>query len=55
LNSAQAYLKFNKFGEVIDNCNKVLKEEAGNLKALYRRGLAHSKMQEFDKAKEDFK
>ena len=27
LNVSQAYLKLNKFSEVIDNCGKVLKEE----------------------------
>ena len=32
-------------------CGKVLKEEDDCLKAFYRRGLAYSKAQEFDKAK----
>ncbi len=51
LNISQAYLKINKNSDVIDNCTKVLKEEEGNLKALYRRGLAYIKIQEFEKAK----
>lgn len=55
LNISQAYLKLNKNADVIDNCTKVLKEEADNLKALYRRGVAYSKNQDFDKAQNDFK
>lgn len=51
LNISQAYLKLGKYAEVIDNCTKVLKEEADNHKALYRRGIAFSKSQDFDKAK----
>ena len=51
LNLSQAYLKLGKYSEVIDNCGKVLKEEDDCLKAFYRRGLAYSKAQEFDKAK----
>lgn len=50
LNISQAYLKVNKYADVIDNCTKVLKEESTNLKALYRRGLAYSKSQDFAKA-----
>lgn len=50
LNISQAYLKASKYADVIDNCNKVLKEESGNIKALYRRGVAFSKSQEFAKA-----
>jgi peptidylprolyl isomerase len=50
LNSAQAYLKLNRNSDVIDNCSKVLKEEGDCLKALYRRGLAYSKLQDFEKA-----
>jgi tetratricopeptide (TPR) repeat protein len=51
LNISQAYLKLNKHVDAIDNCTKVLKEENDNLKALYRRGVAYTKLQEFDKAK----
>lgn len=51
LNISQAYLKLGKYAEVIDNCTKVLKEEDDNHKALYRRGIAFSKSQDFDKAK----
>ena len=51
LNISQAYLKLNKYGDVIDHCTKVLKEESDCLKALYRRGLAYTKNQDFDRAK----
>lgn len=50
LNLAQAYLKLNKNTDVIDNCSKVLKDEPGNVKALYRRGVAYTKNQDFDRA-----
>jgi len=50
LNISQAYLKLSKFTEVIDNCTNVIKDEGDNVKALYRRGLAYSKSQDFDKA-----
>lgn len=51
LNISQAYIKLNKYSEVIDNCSKVLKEEDDCVKALFRRGVAYSRLQEFDKAK----
>ena len=51
LNISQGYLKLNKNSEVIDNCTKVLKEEDDNLKALYRRGVAYGKAQDFEQAK----
>lgn len=51
LNVSQAYLKLNKYGEVIDHCTKVLKQENDCIKALYRRGLAYTKHQDFDRAK----
>ena len=54
LNISQAYLKLNKYGDVIDHCTKVLKEENDCLKALYRRGLAYTKSQDFDRAKVPF-
>lgn len=55
LNISQAYLKLNKSSDVIDNCTKVLKEEEDNQKALYRRGLAYTKNQDFERAKNDFR
>ena len=51
LNISQAYLKLAKYSDVIENCSKVLKEEDDCLKALYRRGTAYCKIQEFDLAK----
>ena len=50
LNIAQAYLKLNKNSDVVDQCTKVLKDEPNNLKALYRRGVAYGKSQDFDRA-----
>ena len=54
LNISQAYLKLNMYSDVIDNCSKVLKEEDDCVKALFRRGVAYSRLQEFDKAKVHF-
>jgi peptidylprolyl isomerase len=51
LNISQAYLKINKYADAVTNCSSVLKDEEDCLKALYRRGLAYAKLQEFDKAK----
>lgn len=50
LNIAQAYIKLNKNYDAIDNCNKVLKDDPSNMKALYRRGVALRKNEDFDKA-----
>lgn len=50
LNLAQAYLKLNKSTDVVDQCTKVIKDEPNNLKALYRRGVAYGKSQDFDRA-----
>jgi len=55
LNIAQAYLKFNKNKEAAEAAGKVLKDDPTNLKALYRRGLAYSKSQDFDRAQTDLK
>lgn len=54
LNIAQAYLKLNRNGEAVEAAGNVLKEEPGNLKALYRRGVAYSKNQDFDRAQVPF-
>ncbi len=40
----------NKNSDAIDNCSKVLKDEPSNMKALYRRGVALRKNEDFDKA-----
>ena len=50
LNISQALLKLNKYSEVIDQSSKVLKDEPQNPKALYRRGVAYSRSQDFDRA-----
>lgn len=50
LNIAQAYLKLNKNKEASEAAGKVLKDDPSNLKALYRRGVAFSKSQDFDRA-----
>jgi len=36
------------------NCHKALDIDSSNIKALFRKGQAHSRMNEFEKAKSDF-
>ena len=40
-NTAFAYLKLANYTEVFKYCDKVLQHDPTNLKALYRRALAH--------------
>jgi len=49
-NFAQACLKAGDYFECVDNCNKVLKDDPENQKALYRKGMGNWKMNEFDNA-----
>jgi len=55
LNMALAHLKLNKHQKALDECNQVLKLDPENLKGIYRRGLAHFHLRDFDRAEEDFK
>jgi tetratricopeptide (TPR) repeat protein len=50
LNLSQALLKLNRHAEVVDQASKVLKDDPQNLKALYRRGVAYSRSQDYDRA-----
>ena len=55
LNAAQCLLKLSDWPEVAAKCTKVLGiaglADAARLKALYRRGLAHIKMADFEEAR----
>ena len=53
LNLAACQLKFKQDDYAAQNCSKVLQTEPENIKALYRRGLALTNMNDFDKAKQD--
>ncbi|XP_046398327.1 RNA polymerase II-associated protein 3 isoform X2 [Ischnura elegans] len=53
-NRAIANLKLKKYGEVILDCNEVLKRDAKNVKALFRRGNAHESKGFYNEAIRDF-
>lgn len=54
LNLAQVCLKQEKYDCVKEYCDKALRLDKKNIKALYRRGLANYHMKHFDKSKQDF-
>eukprot|EP00747_Dinoflagellata_sp_TGD_P219735 gnl/TRDRNA2_/TRDRNA2_91801_c0_seq1.p1 gnl/TRDRNA2_/TRDRNA2_91801_c0~~gnl/TRDRNA2_/TRDRNA2_91801_c0_seq1.p1 ORF type:complete len:632 (-),score=148.24 gnl/TRDRNA2_/TRDRNA2_91801_c0_seq1:193-2088(-) len=53
LNKAACQLKLKSFREAVDACNAVLKEEPGNIKALYRRATAYFNLNDNDLARQD--
>ncbi|GIY82410.1 peptidyl-prolyl cis-trans isomerase FKBP4 [Caerostris extrusa] len=54
LNLAACFLKLEKFGDVLESCDKALAIEPNNSKAFFRRGKAYLALQECEKAKENF-
>jgi len=54
LNLAQVYLKTEKNEEALSFCSKALAIDDQNIKGLFRRGVAYSKIGDLDKAKLDF-
>ncbi len=54
LNLAACHLKFEQNNHVVSNCTKVLELDPDNLKAIYRRGVALTRMNHLEKAKEEF-
>jgi len=55
LNTAQCYLKTQRPAKAKAACDKVIKLDSANIKALYRRGTALLDMSEFDLAKADLR
>ena len=51
MNISQAYINNKEYVKAIQNCNKVLSEDEGNMKSLYRRGVAYSRNQEYENGK----
>jgi Tfp pilus assembly protein PilF len=51
MNLSQAYLSGKQYAKAIESCTKVLKDDADNIKTLYRRGVAYTNNQDFDLAK----
>lgn len=54
LNVAACYQKLGDHVKAIESCNKVLDERPQHVKALYRRGMSHMAVADFDEAKSDF-
>lgn len=54
-NTAQCALSTGKYADCVANCNKVLAEDPGNAKALFRRGKAQGLLQEWDEGIKDLK
>eukprot|EP01018_Ginkgo_biloba_P033395 Gb_29099 [translate_table: standard] len=54
LNVAACYQKIGECKKSIESCNKVLGENPGHVKALYRRGIAYMENGDFDEARKDF-
>jgi len=55
LNQAACYLRLEDFVEAKKSCDAVLKDEASNVKALYRRALAEHKLKDFPESIRDCK
>ncbi|KAI5078705.1 hypothetical protein GOP47_0006376 [Adiantum capillus-veneris] len=54
LNVAACYQKLGDHVKAIESCNKVLEESPNHVKALYRRGMSHMAVADFDDARADF-
>jgi len=52
-NTSMCYVKLNDFPKAVASATLVLDSDASNVKALYRRGCAFSKLKAFDDAKKD--
>lgn len=53
LNRAMAQIRLNNFSAAEDDCSRVLSIENGNVKALFRRGLARHKLGKLSESLED--
>ena len=53
LNLAACDLKREKFEDAISHCSKALQQEPGNVKGLFRRGQAYTKMHQYVNARQD--
>lgn len=54
VNISAVQLKSKNYNSVIDNCGRALALEPSNVKAFYRRGLAHASLGNSSSAKADF-
>lgn len=54
-NAAQAYINSGDYAAAVEQCTELLKDDASNVKALFRRGKAYNAQEEWDLAKADLK
>ena len=54
-NRALAQFNLKHYQQTVDDCNKVLKVDGTNLKAIYRRGMAKMELGQLDDAINDMK
>ncbi|XP_065562455.1 AH receptor-interacting protein-like [Artemia franciscana] len=54
MNYAQCKIQMKQYYEAIEQLDKVLKRDPGNVKALFRRGQCHSQVWDIERAKKDF-
>jgi len=52
-NMAAVYAKLNKWDDCKDKCTRVLKHDESNTKALFRRGMAHRKLNLYELSRAD--
>merc|ERR1712113_1209047 len=52
-NMAAVYAKMNKWDDCKEKCSRVLKVDDKNTKALFRRGMAHRKLNLYELARAD--
>ena len=53
-NLAACHIKLENFEYVCTACSKALSCDANNVKCLYRRGVAYSKLNDYEQARKDF-
>eukprot|EP00054_Salpingoeca_dolichothecata_P037790 m.276021 g.276021 ORF g.276021 m.276021 type:complete len:473 (-) comp78820_c0_seq1:29-1447(-) len=53
LNLASCYIKLEKFGQAVTCCTEIIQKQNTNLKAFYRRGLAHEGLKNYAQSEED--
>ena len=55
VNCAICYMKLEQWDKVIEHCSTVLKDDATNRKALFRRADAYNHVRDIEKCSQDLK
>ena len=53
LNLAACQMQYENYSSVITNCSRALEIDKGNIKGLYRRGVAYSRLKDWERAQAD--